>query len=229
VVFRYNLLNNAGFGTHGADTSNYGLRYFEYYNNTGVFNAYSDGSTFNMNWWMFVRGGSYVVHDNTFSALSSQDYGSKATILMTTMNLQRDAGPNPCWGANPSTGGQYYPAPRQIGMGRVTGTGAANYPPDGVTNSSADSQTYVGDLEPAYIWNNGTSPLPNVSIEDYGTGNKDSCTGSTDTTANYVVLNRNYFNGSTAKPGYTPYTYPHPLTNLPPLPAPPTSLSYTAQ
>jgi hypothetical protein len=211
-VFRYNLMNNAGFGTHGADTSPYGQRYFEYYNNTGVFNGYSDGSTFNLNWWVFVRGGSYVVHDNNLTTLTSTDYGTKADVLMIVMNLQRNAGPNPCWGANYSTPGQYYHAPRQVGYGRVTGTGTANFPTDKVSAATTDSVTYVGDSEPAYIWNNSVSPLPNIETEDYGAGNTDSCSGGTlDSTKNYAVLNRDYFNGSTAKPSYAPYTYPHPL------------------
>lgn len=202
LVFRYNLMNNAGFGTHGADTSSYGQRYFEYYNNTGVFNAYSDGSTFNLNWWMFVRGGTYVVHDNNLQAISSQDYGTKASINMTVMNLQRSGGPNPCWGAGTSGGAKYH-APRQVGYGRVSASGTAPNS-GGETN---DSVTYVGDSEPAYIWNNSTVPLPNVVLSNYG----GSDCGSPDSTSNYVILNRDYYNGSTAKPGYTPYTYPHPL------------------
>ncbi|MGO8817315.1 MAG: hypothetical protein ACLQVG_21935, partial [Terriglobia bacterium] len=34
MVARYSLYDNAGFATHGADTSNYGQRYFELYENT---------------------------------------------------------------------------------------------------------------------------------------------------------------------------------------------------
>src|SRR5262249_9082146 len=60
AVFRHNLFNNAGFGSHGADTSNYGQRYFEVYDNTFLFNGYNDGSTFNLNWWFYIRGGSAV-------------------------------------------------------------------------------------------------------------------------------------------------------------------------
>jgi hypothetical protein len=213
LVWRYNLMEHSEFGTHGADTSNYGERYFEYYENTGVFYGYSDGSTFNTpNGWVgLVRGGTYVVWGNTLPEITSQDYGTKPDILMTVMNLQRNAGPDPCWGANPSSGGQYYHAPRQVGFGYVTGGGTANYSSDGVTNSSTDSVTYVGDSEPAYIWGNSRQPLTNVNTEDYGVGNSNSCGGSVDTTSNYIVLGRDYFNGSTAKPGYSPYTYPHPL------------------
>ncbi len=212
-VFRYNLFDNAGFGTHGADSSPMGQRYFEYYNNTGVFNGYSDGTTFNMNWWFFVRGGTYVIHDNTLPAFQSQDYGTKADVNMTVMNLQRNAGPNPCWGQGTSGGADYY-APQQVGMGYVTGTGV-----DGkgqstyIPGNGYSTPQYVGDSEPAYIWGNSRVPLGNVVTSDYGSGNADSCTGTVDTSANYIKLNRDYFNGSTPKPGYTPYTYPHPLRN----------------
>jgi hypothetical protein len=130
------------------------------------------------------------------------------------MNLQRNGGPDPCWGANFSTHGQYYHAPRQVGFGYVTGTGTANYPAGGVNNSSTDSIGYVGDQEEAYIWGNSRQPLTNVETEDYGLSNSDSCTGGTyDNTSYYIQSGREYSNTSTAKPGYTPYTYPHPLTN----------------
>ncbi len=205
-VFRYNLMNNAGFGTHGADTSTFGQRFFEAYNNTGVYNGYSDGSTFPMNWWFFVRGGTYVIHDNNLPLLNSQDYPNKADVNMIVMNLQRNAGPDPCWGAGTSGGADYH-APRQVGMGYVTGAGH-----DGLGRTN-DSVTYVGDSEPAYIWNNSRVPLGNIAITDYGFGFSNSCSGSTyDSSVNYIILNRDFFNGNTPKPGYTPYAYPHPLT-----------------
>ena len=118
---------------------------------------------------------------------------------MTVMNLQRHAGPNPCWGAGTSGGARYY-APRQVGMGYVTGKGTSGL------GSTKDSITYVGDSEPAYIWGNSRQPLSNVSVSDYGGS---ECTNP-DRSANYIVAGRDYFNG-TAKPGWTPYTYPHPF------------------
>jgi hypothetical protein len=212
-VFRYNTFNNAGFGTHGVDTGLFGQRYFEYYNNVGNFNGYSNGNTFNMNWWMFLRGGSFVVFNNTLPPLQSQDYGTKQDINMTEMSLQRNAGPIPCWGAGTSGGKDYY-APRQVGLGYVTGAGV-----DGIGQTTYSlaawgwPNQYVGDPEPAYIWGNSRQPLTNVGTSDYGSGQADSCKGSVyDTSANYIVSGRDYFNGNTAKPGYTPYTYPHPLT-----------------
>ena len=176
-----------------------------------------DGTTFNMNWWIFVRGGTYVVHDNVLPVISSQDYGMKSDINMTVMNLQRKAGPNACWGAG-TTNGRLYPAPCQVGFGKVTGNGR-----DGKGNATYSTASYgyglvyVGDSEPAYAWNNrrnvaGTvSSLSNIAISDYGSN---ECTAP-DTSANYIKSGRDYFNSaSTAKPGYTSYTYPHPLRSL---------------
>ena len=210
-VWRYNLFNNAGFGTHGVDTGLIGQRYFEYYNNVGVFNGYANGTTFNMTWWFFVRGGTFVIHDNTIPALNSTDYPGKLDVNMTEMALQRNAGPIPCWGAG-TPGGAKYPGPRQVGFGYVTGSGKSGL---GVATYSLASfgyptPEYVGDSEPAYMWGNSRQPL-NAGTSDYGTTQSDSCGGVTDSSANYIVANRDYVNGSTAKPGYTPYTYPHPL------------------
>jgi hypothetical protein len=207
AVFRYSLYDNSGIGTHGADTSSYGQRYIDVYDNTFVFEGYTNGNTYNLQSWTFMRGGSLAFHNNTVTDISSQDYGTKNSIPMTVYNLQENAGPNPCWGAGGSAG-QYYHAPRQVGMGYVTGTGTANFPPDGVSNAHNDSISYVGDSEPVYIWGNNESPLHNVNTIDYGGS---ACSGA-DTTANYIVANRDYYNGSTAKPGYTAFTYPNPLT-----------------
>ena len=118
---------------------------------------------------------------------------------MIVMNLQRNGGPNPCWGAGTSGGARYH-APRQVGMGYVNGTGR-----DGLTRAN-DSITFVGDSEPAYAWGNSRASL-NMTVADYG----GSDCSNPDTSKNYVVAGRDYFNG-TPKPGWTPYTYPHPLT-----------------
>ena len=225
LVARYNLYDSSGMmGTHGADTSFFGQRYFESYNNTAVFEGYSDGTTFNFNQWYFIRGGSFVIHDNTIPSIVSQDFGTKSSVRFIIENLQRNSGPDPCWGAGFSAAGQFYPAPRQPGFGRVTGNGTANYPPLGVNNSHTDSVTYVGDSEPAYIWANNTVPLPNVNTSDYG-GN--ACTNP-DSSTIYIVLNRDFFNGNTPKPAYSPFTYPHPLVTNTPTANPPTAPVATA-
>jgi hypothetical protein len=237
-VFRYNVFNNAGFGTHGADSSPISQRYFEYYNNVGNFNSYNDGTTFNTNWWMFVRGGSFIVHDNILPEMSSTDYGKKADVNMVMFNLDWNAGPNPCWGAGIS--GVQYHGPQQVGMGYVTGKGT-----DGEGRSTYDFVAqgwyglYVGDPEPAYMWNNkrsagsSYSAFTNIGIASFGSGG--GCSGS-DKASDYIQSGRDFYNTpTTGKPGYTPYTHPHPLTQQaqstpPPVGvSPPSALSVTVQ
>ena len=232
AVVRYNLFDNTGSGTHGADTSNYGNRHFEFYNNVGLFEGYKDGSTANLNFWLLIRGGTFVYHDNVLPAISSQDYGTKSDIDVAVEQLSRDAGPHPCWGTSPTIPGQYYFAPRQAGMGYVTGAGSTQgTQANGYFGpASHDTYTYVGDSEPMYIWNNtrtagGSTTALNVN---YATDNE-GCSNE-DSQSNYVASGRDFFNtASTAKPGYTPFTYPHPLTQgigLT-LPNPPTALQAT--
>lgn len=217
AVFRYNFLNNATGGSHGADTSFIGMRHLEWYNNASIFQGYSDGTTANLVRGLFIRGGTFVYHDNTSPTISSMDWGNGSDIEMTVMTLRRQDS-LPCWGAGGSAG-QYYHAPRQVGFGNVTGTGTVTYPPLGFNNSSTTTNAsgysgavYVGDSEPVYIWNNNRTMTVALSNYPLNAGST-SCPSSPvpDSTSNYLVSGRDYFIGS-AKPGYAPYTYPHPLT-----------------
>jgi hypothetical protein len=102
-----------------------------------------------------------------------------------------------------------------VGFGYVTGNGA-----DGL-GRKFDSVTYVGDLEPFYIWNQTFTPI----VSDFGS-QQGSCSGAPvgfDTSSNYLVQGRDYFVG-TPKPGYTKYTFPHPLRSRAGAPSPPTNL-----
>lgn len=269
VVIRYCLLDNSGMGTHGADTSFYGIRHYEYYRNEFAF-VDRGASTFNLSHWLYFRGGTGVVTENIMPNISSGFWGDKPEIRTQVQQLQRNAGPSAGWGViNTSgrSGGWAYPAPRQLGFGRVTGSqvfsawaSGGPYPGPGATwfgnyatfggatykstvaNTSAsnpsvntsqwtntgyatgfDSVTYIGDSEPLYVWNNTPSggALPVFSIEDYGADNTSSVSTSAtpitcDTSANYIVLGRDYFmnrsgTSTGAKPSYTEYTYPQPL------------------
>lgn len=109
-----------------------------------------------------------------------------------------------------------------------------------------DSFTYIGDSEPIYIWSNtptaGSAPV--VATTDYGANGTNSVSTTAvpitcDTSANYIQANRDYFYNTSgtstgAKPGYSYYTYPHPLrTDLGPqlvsaiIPSGGTSITYT--
>lgn len=211
AVWRYILEDDASMTTHGSDSSTLGNRHFEVYNDVGIQEGYNSAPyyyTFDLsNGWIYVRGGTFVWYNNNFPLLNSADY-PKNDISLTIQTLRRSTSNEfTCWGAGASTGGQYYHAPRQIGYGYVTGTGTATYPTDGYNSTSYDDYGYIGDSEPIYIWNNFSSP-ESVSLEDYS---PNQCTNP-DTVTNYAVLNRDYYDGSTAKPGWSPYTYPHPLT-----------------
>lgn len=89
-----------------------------------------------------------------------------------------------------------------------------------------DGMRYISD--PVYIWNNtqpGGLPSPKPAVGDIG----DAC-GNNRSTAEFVQLNRDYF--LSPKPGYTPYSYPHPLrsgtSGSSQLPAPPTNVRIAA-
>jgi hypothetical protein len=227
TVYRYNTFNNAGLGGHGADTGPFGARYFELYNNVMVYNGYNSCTptcyTFPMNQWDYVRGGSFVVYNNAIPALQSTDYGTKNDLNLTVMNLQRGSNSISqldCWGAGNGSAGYF--APHQVGRGYISGAASTlvggigsatetTYSPAGYGYSVLQS---VGDLEPGYIWGNSRVPLGNTGISDYGSGNSNSCPSSPTpaTSASYILSGRDYFNGTTPKPGYSPYTYPHPLT-----------------
>ena len=205
IVIRHNTFDNSSITSHGADTSAIGARHVEIYNNTFIFTNHNDcdgSQTANLAYLIFMRGATGVITDNTGLAnMASCAWGVKPAVDMTVMNLQRNAGPNPCWGQS-SSGGANYPAPRQLGFGYVTGNGR-----DG-SNRQFDTLTYVGDSEPFYIWNETFTP----ALSDFG-AQAGSCAGAPvgfDTTSNYLVQGRDYFLG-TAKPAYANYAYPHPL------------------
>ncbi len=226
TVIRYNVLDNAGIGSHGADTGWIGMRTAEIYNNAGIFEAYSDSTTAAMPWWANIRGGTFVWFQNTLPQISSTDWGTKSDIALINEPLQRNQGSFQCWGAGFTTSGQYYPRPHQDGFGYINGATTYTYTPLGFSSATtySNSENFVGtvslgDSEPAYIWSNSRSQ--NVGVSDYcsstlgsyncgGTSTYCPNTPEPDVSAAYIESGRDYFNG-TAKPGYTPYTYPHPL------------------
>lgn len=202
AVMRYCRLDHAAFGTHGFDTSYYGVRHYEVYNNTFWYSGGNDGQSLDSSWIFYLRGGTGVIYNNTIPEINGTDYGgSRLEINMTVMGLQRASSGNSCWGAN--IAGIQYPSPRQVGFGFVTGAGT-----DGLGNT-VDSvvSVYVGDSEPLYYWGNTASGTVQIGTSNYGGG---SCTNP-DSSADYIVIGRDVITDGTAKPGWTAFTYPHPL------------------
>src|SRR5215469_13682494 len=77
TVIRHNTFNNSAIGSHGQDTSAWGVRHYEIYNNTFIFTTSGTtpfGNTYpiNLNYWFFDRGGTGCIFNNTVPDLVSQ-------------------------------------------------------------------------------------------------------------------------------------------------------------
>src|SRR5437773_2102550 len=205
VVFRHNILDNSGMGSHGADTGPIGMRHVELYNNELIFDNFGDcdGSvTLNVNWFFWQRGGTSVITDNVLPAISSCSWGNKSNIAFSVLNIRRNTGCYPCW--------TQYPAPHQVGQGY--GAGAVFHPWTCV--EIPDQPNYYIFLEPVYIWNNSGTGGNNTRLNS----DPDDPCGNNQQVSNYVQVGRDYIVG--AKSGYTKFTYPHPLRGGNPSPTP---------
>jgi hypothetical protein len=212
-VFRHNTVNTLDIGSHGADSDqrHRACRWMEIYNNTFTY------STVNaLGFIAWIRGGTGVFYNNTITA---PGYTNK--IVQTTNCRDADAG---C-GGGPGGGPNYTPWGACDGSGPYDQNSSEGYrcvdqpgsgtskllglDPDG---SVTPANTWVGNTsDPIYVWNNTLNGSSN-----------NTTTGSTN-----VVNNRDYYVGM-ARPGYTAYTYPHPLQGGS-APAAPTNLKATPQ
>ena len=118
LVIRHNTFDNSSITSHGADTSSIGARHVEIYNNTFIFTNFGDcdgSKTANLAYWIFMLGATGIIADNIgLTNMSSCAWGTKPALNLTVMNLQRNAGPNPCGARAPR---RAIPVPRQVGMG----------------------------------------------------------------------------------------------------------------
>ncbi len=103
VVFRYNRLVNAGFNSHGLDTSPAGLRHFEIYGNSF---QYPDPSK-NQVWMIWIRGATGVVFNNDIANITGSTWGDKSEIQFS-VRMANDGGVRGC--------ATSYPAPHQVGQ-----------------------------------------------------------------------------------------------------------------
>ena len=186
-VFRYNTVVDATMSTHGACTSGSmrGVRHYEIYENSFSLNYVTNWSRA-----LHLRGGTGVIYNNTFSGdfaapicVVNYRTGDGAGHTQCGSNWNRCDGSDPLDGNADATG---WPCLDQIG--RSTGA---------IGSQSSD---------PLYEWNN-TLNGTDADISVY-TGWNATCTNPS--MADHIQAKRDYFN-DTVKPGYTPYTYPHPL------------------
>jgi hypothetical protein len=183
AVVRHNTFSYGGFNSHGNDSSYYGMRHFEIYSNNFLYPE-SSSTLANVNWTIWIRGGTGVIFNNAIANITGQTWGDKPEVRLSLRGAE-DARPQ-------GTCGQVsYPVPHQLGQNN-----------DGATDFT----------DPIYFWGNtGTM----VISANWAWGNPCAFTWST-----FFQWGRDAVNG-TAKPGYTPYTYPHPLSQGP---TPPTNV-----
>jgi hypothetical protein len=194
VVTRYCTISNASLTNHGQETSIYGVREWEVYNNTFIYSTSGTGPSgaqypLNMNNWALIRGGVGVWCNNVMP-----DIPHKSGISLTVFSINRRCS------IPPQTA---YPAARQTGQGWSSASKAAYGNP-------VVPQDGIGAItEGVYIWNNSGTETADpyyVGLDQYAPDE----VANGEKVEKYLVRNRDFFL-NLAKPGWTPYTYPHPL------------------
>ena len=208
VVFRYNNLTDCEFNSHGEGTSPYGIREWEIYNNSFL-NTCSEGGACgpltNMQNGIWLKGASGVVFNNTADSLYTSYWGNKPNVYPALDSNNTGGCP---------TGSGQYPLPHQLGQGYTT------------------SQV----TEPFFLWNNKINAGTGTSSTFWTTPGW--MYGCSIAVSDFLQSPRDYVDDSTSptKPAstgtwidsYTPYTYPHPLTQgSPSAPAAPSGLTYS--
>ena len=189
VVIRHNTAKYTYFYTHSARSRDRGAKVIEVYNNTFVGAGFFRPAQ--------IRSGSGVIFNNTITGYQLQAFSlddqRACKIVVDSPLLACDGGRS--WDGNIEASG--WPCLDQIGRGA----------------GSPGSQVSM----PLYIWNNGTT-----STCATGGACNNSVKFAVDAcAANYIKTTAHsngvvdlVDNGSTPKPGYTAYTYPHPLRML---------------
>ena len=211
VIFRYNTVSMYNNQSHGADSDqrHRACRWQEIYNNT-----YTYSNVNNLAFISWIRGGTGVVYNNTITA---PGYTNKIVQAVNCRDASAGCGGGPSytpWGA--CNGTSAYDQNNSGGYRCVDqpGAGTSNLLGPDPSGTVTPANAWVGNsLDPIYVWNNTLNGSSN-----------NTTSGSTNVTAN-----RDYYTG-TARPNYTPYTYPYPATQgSSGTVAPPTSLQATVQ
>jgi parallel beta-helix repeat protein len=205
TVIRNNTFRDTSIYCHGQDSSPYGPRHYEIYNNTFIYDATPSPYPLNLQDWMTLRGATGVIWGNVFPQIPA-----RSSVLMLIYGLFM----SPCY--------TLYPVPRQIGQTWV-GNGGYSYP-----QNPSDGSGYGTD--PLYIWNNTGSGAVAVSANQI----PDNC-GNNELISNFIVLGRDYILNSkpgytpypyphplraSVSPSPTPTPSPSPTPTPTPTPAP---------
>lgn len=197
-VFRHNTAKgtddgNNEMGCHGCDSveDKRSSRWMEVYDNTFSYDGTGSGSS-----WRAVccRGGSGVVHDNTFDAKWGQRIqlvAARACYDYTWCGLI--AADNPLDNVDGGSDTEGWPGRDQIGRG-IDNIDWSTFP-TGTASTQAS--------EPFYQWNNTVDAVTiDAQINDsYGDCERQD----------YMIVEGRDYHDQTQMPGYSELTYPHPL------------------
>jgi hypothetical protein len=199
VVMRHNTFNDSGFNSHGKDSSTYGGRHFEIYENQFLLPdqtcANGNQSLSNVNQYIWIRGGTGVVFNNNYQHLFTQCWGLKPEIRISIRGAEDTRPQGTC-------NQVVYPVPHQCGRNN---NGAIDF------------------TDPIWFWGNTGATVSVFSGWTWGNpcgfnwntfwqwGRDGMNTSLTLPTVLPSIGGTVSALGGTAKPGYTAYTYPHPL------------------
>ncbi|MBM3228583.1 hypothetical protein FJZ20_01730 [Candidatus Pacearchaeota archaeon] len=223
LVFRHNLGINNNIGVHDFENPipTRGFRAWEYYNNTLI-------TTESIQFLSFSRGGTGVFYNNRISTAGfswmnnpwltrvSRSYGTPNGLPACDGVVERF-----CIGEGVQ--------PFFCAQNSDCGSGGYCVPLDGHEDSSGwpcRDQVGVGQTnpvtgvqakEPAYVWNNYwcTAPGGNCNPEPSASGVLFGFVVISATSPDHLREGRDFYN-NVQMPGYTPYTYPHPLRLIDP-------------
>lgn len=204
VVIRHSIIDGSGGLTHGP-TSSYGGRHVELYDNT-ITKTLPNRNTGGRLFWF--RAGTAVITGNALTDPASGCYSSNVFEFIVE-NATRSTSHGCC------TSWQCW---HQPGTGSDGTSGHNN-----VTSPQTPDSYQIS--EPVYIWGNsgtGNTVAKMTSMNDQ----PDDC-GNGLHTSNFFQSGRDYYVSTTssgAKPGWSRYTYPHPLRLSSPPPAAPANL-----
>ena len=192
VVYRYNTYVNTTWANHGTESSGRwrSQRQFEVYNNT-----FSLADTNSFEDFLDVRGGTGVIYNNIATNTGGSGTISAFAALKNFRSNQAFSPWGQCTGSNGwdqnanITNG--YRCMDQVGAG-VGDLLASNFTPTPVA--------WLNEvLDPVYVWNNTLNGAISAAVISDNS---------------VITLNQDYYSGI-ARPGYSAYTYPHPLVTSP--------------
>jgi hypothetical protein len=209
VVLRHSQFIASSGLTHGISGAE-GGRQIELYNNAFVWPA---GQFKNTTRYFWGRAGTFVITNNTIQLINTGScFGTQQSFTMAVEGAHWNAGGHGCC-TTTATGSLCF---HQVGSGADA---SIHSPSNLFTSQSPADPNMISD--PNYIWNNtGTGQ----GSSHYGTNDAstDNChninpgTGVEYTTTDFYKSGTDFFyddssSSAGAKPGWAPFTYPHPL------------------